>query len=155
VATLNRRYAPTHIRNCTRPVYWTQFYLSCFLMSYKRYQGSLVGVRFTAEVRDCSLLCSVLTAVGCIQPGMQWKPGPLSPVVKRPGHEADHSPPSSNEVKNVWSYISVVQYSFMAWYSDKRAPGQPCHALRINRAMFVSFSRFAVKLVQSRAVQYK
>jgi hypothetical protein len=30
----------------------------------------------------------------------QWVPGPLSTGVKRPGREADHSPPSSAEVKN-------------------------------------------------------
>jgi hypothetical protein len=27
--------------------------------------------------------------------------------VKRPGREADHSPPSSAEVKNAWSYTST------------------------------------------------
>jgi hypothetical protein len=27
--------------------------------------------------------------------------------VKRPGREADHTPPSSAEVKNVWSYTST------------------------------------------------
>jgi hypothetical protein len=27
--------------------------------------------------------------------------------VKRPGSDADHSPPSSTEVKYVWSYISA------------------------------------------------
>jgi hypothetical protein len=27
--------------------------------------------------------------------------------VKRPGHEADHSPPSNVEVKNAWSYTSI------------------------------------------------
>jgi hypothetical protein len=30
--------------------------------------------------------------------------GVLSSGVKWPGHEADHSPPFSAEVKNVWSY---------------------------------------------------
>jgi hypothetical protein len=29
--------------------------------------------------------------------------------------EADHSPPSSAEVKNAWSYTSTPQYAFMAW----------------------------------------
>jgi hypothetical protein len=29
------------------------------------------------------------------------------PGVKRPGREADHSPPSSAEVKNTWSYTST------------------------------------------------
>jgi len=46
---------------------------------------------------------------------MQWVPGALSPVVKRPGREADRLHPSSVEVKNAWSYISIPQYVFMAW----------------------------------------
>jgi hypothetical protein len=35
--------------------------------------------------------------------------------VKRPGREADHSPPSSTETKNAWSYTSTHQYVFMTW----------------------------------------
>jgi hypothetical protein len=35
--------------------------------------------------------------------------------VKWLGCEADHSPPSSAEVKNVWSYTFIPQYAFMAW----------------------------------------
>jgi hypothetical protein len=35
--------------------------------------------------------------------------------VKLAGSEADHSPPSSAEVKNAWSYASTPQYVFMAW----------------------------------------
>jgi hypothetical protein len=31
---------------------------------------------------------------------VQWVPGALSPEVKRPGREVDHSPPASAEVKN-------------------------------------------------------
>jgi len=30
-----------------------------------------------------------------------------SPGVKRPGREADHSPPSTSEIKNTWSYTST------------------------------------------------
>jgi hypothetical protein len=37
---------------------------------------------------------------GPTQPPIQWVPGPLSPGIKRPGREADHSPPSSAEIKN-------------------------------------------------------
>jgi hypothetical protein len=37
------------------------------------------------------------------------------PGVKRPAREADHSPPSSAEVKNAWSYNSTPQYVFIAW----------------------------------------
>jgi hypothetical protein len=34
----------------------------------------------------------------CVLP-IQWIPGDLSPGLKRPGREADHSPPTSAEVK--------------------------------------------------------
>jgi hypothetical protein len=47
------------------------------------------------------------TALGPTQPPIQWVPGALSLEVKQPGCEADHSPPSSAEVKNVWSYTST------------------------------------------------
>jgi hypothetical protein len=39
----------------------------------------------------------------------------ISLGIKRPEREADHSPPSSAEVKNAWSYTSIPQYVFMAW----------------------------------------
>jgi hypothetical protein len=39
------------------------------------------------------------TALGPTQPPIHWIPGVLSLGVKRPGHEANHWPPSSSEVK--------------------------------------------------------
>jgi hypothetical protein len=39
------------------------------------------------------------TALGPTQPPIRWVPGALSLGVKRPGREADHSPPPSAEVK--------------------------------------------------------
>jgi len=39
------------------------------------------------------------------QPPILWVPGSSSLGVKRPGHEADHSPPSA-EVKTAWCYTS-------------------------------------------------
>jgi hypothetical protein len=39
------------------------------------------------------------TALGPTQPPVHWVPGALSLGVKWPGREADHSPPSSAEVK--------------------------------------------------------
>jgi len=53
-------------------------------------------------------------------------PGPTQPPgngyreflprqVKRPGREADLSPPSSAEVDNKWNYNSTSQYVFIAW----------------------------------------
>jgi hypothetical protein len=46
---------------------------------------------------------------------IQRVPGALSPGVKRPGHEADHSPPTSAEVKKMWIYTSTPTYAFMAY----------------------------------------
>jgi hypothetical protein len=39
------------------------------------------------------------TALGPTQSPIQWVPGAISLGVKRPGREADHSPPSSAKVK--------------------------------------------------------
>jgi hypothetical protein len=49
-----------------------------------------------------------------------WLWGPPSildsfPGGKAAGHEADHSPPCSAEVKNAWRYTSTPQYVFMSW----------------------------------------
>jgi hypothetical protein len=41
-----------------------------------------------------------------------WIPGALSLWVKRPGREADHSRPSSAEVKNGWSCTSTLSIRF-------------------------------------------
>jgi hypothetical protein len=49
------------------------------------------------------------------QPHIQWLTGALSLGIKQLGREADHSPLSSAEVKNVWSYTSTPQNVFMAW----------------------------------------
>jgi hypothetical protein len=40
--------------------------------------------------------------------------GALPPGVKRPGHEADPSPPTSAEVRNTWTCRSTSPYIFMA-----------------------------------------
>jgi hypothetical protein len=55
------------------------------------------------------------TALGPTQPSIQWVTGALSLGIKRPGREADHSPPSSAKDKNAWSYFSTPQCVFMAW----------------------------------------
>jgi hypothetical protein len=53
--------------------------------------------------------------LGPTQPPIQWVPGVLSPAVKRPGREADHSLSSSAEVKNSWHYAFTPKYAFVAW----------------------------------------
>jgi hypothetical protein len=62
-----------------------------------------IGVRSPAGAKDFFPLASVSRpALGSTQPPVQWVPGVLSPGAKvRPGRDADHSPPSSAEVKNV------------------------------------------------------
>jgi len=39
--------------------------------------------------------------------------------VKRPGHEADHSPPTSAKVKNAGAIPPLSQYAFKVWRSVK------------------------------------
>jgi hypothetical protein len=63
-------------------------------------------------------------ALGPAQSPIQWIPGDLSLGVRRPGSEADHSPPSSAKFKNAWSYTYAPQYAFMAWCLVKKAQGQ-------------------------------
>jgi hypothetical protein len=49
------------------------------------------------------------------QPPFHWVSVAVSLGVKWPGREADHTPPSSAEVKNAWRYTYTPQYIFMAW----------------------------------------
>jgi hypothetical protein len=44
-------------------------------------------------------------------PPIQWVLGAISLAIKRPGHEADHSPPPSAEVNNAWSYMSTPKHT--------------------------------------------
>jgi hypothetical protein len=37
-----------------------------------------------------------------------------SPKIEQAGREADHSPPSSTEIKKAWSYTTTPSYIFMA-----------------------------------------
>jgi hypothetical protein len=46
-------------------------------------------------------------ALGSTQPPMQLVSEALSQGVKRPGREADHSSPTSAEVKKMWIYTST------------------------------------------------
>jgi hypothetical protein len=68
-------------------------------------------VRFPAGAGNF-LITASRTALGPTQPPIQWVPGALSLGVKRPGREADHSPPTSAEVKNAWSYTSTPTIRF-------------------------------------------
>jgi hypothetical protein len=55
------------------------------------------------------------SALGPTEPPIQSLPGAVSSGVKRSGRKAYHSPPSSAEVKNAWSFTSSFQHVLMAW----------------------------------------
>jgi hypothetical protein len=61
--------------------------------------GKRDRVRSSAEGRYFFFTAS-RSDLGPTQPPIQWVPGDLSPGVKKPKLEADHSPPSSAKVKN-------------------------------------------------------
>jgi hypothetical protein len=48
--------------------------------------------------------------MGPTQLPIQWVTGALSPGVKLPGREADHSPQTSAKVKNTWIYMFILLY---------------------------------------------
>jgi len=52
-------------------------------------------------------------ALGCTQLPYQWLLEALSPGIKRPVREVNHSPTSSAKVKNGWNYTSMPINAFM------------------------------------------
>jgi hypothetical protein len=69
----------------------------------------------TGRGRDCFLFATVYRSVlGPTQSLIKLVPGALSPGVKRPMCEADHSPPSSAEVKNAGRPTSTPPHVLMA-----------------------------------------
>jgi len=88
------------------------------------------------------------------QSPIQYVPWTFSPEVKRPEREADHSPPSSAEIKNVWSYISPLSISlhglvlnektdlFTAWYLVKHRD-----YLTFSFTVIISYIKFCSGLI--------
>jgi hypothetical protein len=72
-------------------------------------------VRFPSEAGNFSIHHRVQNGLGPTQLAIQLVPGALSLGVKRPGREADHSPPSSAEVEECVELYLHSQYVFMAW----------------------------------------
>jgi hypothetical protein len=75
------------------------------------------GVRVSARVGNSSLHHRVQTGSGAHPASYSMGNRALFLWVKRPEREADHSPPSSAEVNNAWSYTSTPQYASVAWCS--------------------------------------
>jgi hypothetical protein len=59
------------------------------------------------------------SAMGPTQRPIQWVPRVLSLGLKRPEREAEHSPPSSADVKVRGAILPLPQYVFMVWYLFK------------------------------------
>jgi hypothetical protein len=68
----------------------------------------------SGRVKNFLFSMSSTPALGFTQPPIQWGTGVSFPGVKRPGREADHSLPSSAQVKKLWTYTSTPPYACMA-----------------------------------------
>jgi hypothetical protein len=58
-------------------------------------------------VKNFRFSISSIPAQGPTQPPVKWVPWPLSPVVKWPRREAEHSPATIAENKQKWIYTST------------------------------------------------
>jgi hypothetical protein len=86
--------------------------ICCYLFFKKRYLFFSVVAYLSKKINNQSLMYTFRLWSPLNLPfNGYWGP---SPWVKQPGGNADHSLPSSAEVKNVWSYTSIPQYIFMA-----------------------------------------
>jgi hypothetical protein len=59
------------------------------------------------RIKNFHFSISSKPALGSTEPPIHWVPGTLSLGVKWQGREADHSPPTSVEVKGTWIYTST------------------------------------------------
>jgi hypothetical protein len=91
-------------------------------------------------------------ALGPTQPPIQWVPEALSLGVKRPGSEADYSPPSSAEVRNArscytstppihLSFVWLIQRAFLYWQSS-----QITHVECLKARIFLSYQAMLIAL---------
>jgi hypothetical protein len=66
------------------------------------------------EVKNFLFSMSSRPTPGSTKPPIQRVAGVLSLEPKRPGREANHSPPASADVKKIWIYTSTPPYAFIA-----------------------------------------
>jgi hypothetical protein len=78
--------------------------------------GRLSGRNLSpGRVKNFLLSTSPRLVLKPIQPPIQWVLGALTMGVKQPERLADHSPPTSAEVKNTWIHTSTPPYTFMVY----------------------------------------
>jgi hypothetical protein len=81
--------------------------------------GWTAGVRFSTWKGIFLLAMKSRPALGDHPASYSRVPGAVSPGGKAMRREADHSPPSSAEVKNAWSYTSTLPHVFKVLYLIK------------------------------------
>jgi hypothetical protein len=96
VAPSVRRFSPIDI-----PCPYTVYDASCYST------GAGIAQQYRQGLGIVLITTASRSALGPTQTPIQWVPGALSLGVKRPGREADQSPPTSAEVRNAWSYTST------------------------------------------------
>jgi hypothetical protein len=88
--------------------------VSCLFHYFYKSRDSSVGIALDYRLDDrCSRVRFPAGAGNFsfphrVQPPIQWVPGALSLGLKRPGREADHSPPSSAKVKE---WVELYRHS--------------------------------------------
>jgi hypothetical protein len=114
-----------HISMPISPKFPNQSMFSCSTC-YLESRGSVVGIATGCGLYEWGVGVQVpersrIFSSPCRQTGSGVHPTsyPMStggsfPGVKRPWREADHSPPTSVEVKKMWIYTSTTPYVFMA-----------------------------------------
>jgi hypothetical protein len=84
----------------SNPIFDTLIHSNSVLGVVTNLRTGRFGVRIPAGVRDLSLPENVHIAPMPTQPQILWAPG-----VRRPAHEADHSPEISTKVTIEWSHM--------------------------------------------------
>jgi hypothetical protein len=73
------------------------------------------GGRSSSPGRVKNFLHVVQTKSGVHPASYPMRTGGSFPGIKRPGHETDHSPPASAEIKKMWIYTFTPPYAFKSW----------------------------------------
>jgi hypothetical protein len=94
---------------------WNNYYRIVQLIQRPAAGWTTEGSKFESlDDQGFSLLHVVQTGSGVHPTSYTMDTGCSFPGIKRPGPEADHSPPASVEVKKIWISKSTPPYAFMA-----------------------------------------
>jgi hypothetical protein len=98
----------------SRTFFWSHELKFCIAITCEPGQHSWYSDWSPGMVKNFLFSMSSRLSLGPTQPPIQWVEGTLSPGVKRPGREADPSPPTSAKIKKTWIYICTPTYVFLA-----------------------------------------